>query len=61
MPSITTIVVVVGALPSAVVVGLLGITRVLPRDRDCEVELKLFPPAVRFSVARSRECPRGRR
>jgi hypothetical protein len=53
MPAITTLVVVVGALLPTVVVGLFGITRVLPRDRDCQFELKLLPPTVRFSVTRN--------
>jgi hypothetical protein len=53
MPTITTLVVVVGVLP-VVVIGLFGITRVLPRDRDIEFELKLLPPTLRFSVTRNR-------
>jgi hypothetical protein len=53
MPTIATLVVVVGTLLPAVVVGLLGITRVLPRDRDCEFELKLLPPTLRFSITRN--------
>jgi hypothetical protein len=53
MPTITTLVVVAGALLPAVVVALFGITRVLPRDRDCEIELKLFPPTLRFSITRN--------
>jgi hypothetical protein len=53
MPTITTLVVVVGALFPVVVIGLYGVTRVLPRDRDIEFEFKLFPPTLRFSVTRN--------
>ena len=53
MPTVTTLVVVVGAFLPAVVGGLFGITRVLPRDRDCEFEVKLLPPTVRFSIRRN--------
>jgi len=53
MPTVTTVVVVVGAFLPAVVFCLFGITRVLPRDRDCEFEIRLLPPTVRFSITRN--------
>jgi hypothetical protein len=53
MPAVATLFAVVGILLIAVVAGLYGITRVLPRDRDCEIEAKLIPPTVHFSISRN--------
>jgi hypothetical protein len=53
MATITTAVVVAAALLVMVVIGALVLAYGMPKNRDCDVQVKLFPPAFRFKLTRN--------